>query len=56
MDKSNQELAREINELREEIKQMKEIVTVLFSLMVESEEEEEVPFFATTTDVPRINN
>ncbi|OPY33041.1 MAG: hypothetical protein A4E32_00713 [Methanomassiliicoccales archaeon PtaU1.Bin124] len=57
MSKSNEELSREIVALREEVRQMKEIVAALFSMMVESEEDEEdVPFFSAGADVPRMNN
>jgi hypothetical protein len=57
MDKSTEELAREIKELREEVKQMREIVGVLFSMMVEGEgDEDENPFFGIDSEISRLNN
>ncbi len=41
MSKSNEDLAKEIRELKDELKQMREIVNMLFSIIVESEEEED---------------
>ena len=56
MEKSNEDLAREINELREEVRQMREIIGVLFSMVVESDEEgDDTPFFSNG-EVPRLNN
>ena len=40
MAKSNEDLAREIRELKEEVQQMKEIMSLLFNLVAEQEEEE----------------
>lgn len=57
MDKTNDELAKEIKELREELRQIREIVGVLYGLMIESDEgEEEFPFALGTAEVPRLNN
>jgi cell division septum initiation protein DivIVA len=59
MTKSNEDLAREIKELRDEIKQMKEIVGTLLSMIVESEgdeDEEEYGVLPGGLDIPRINN
>ena len=57
MNKTNEDLAREIRELREEIKQMKEIVGVLSTMVIESDDEdEEAALFPSDMDVPRLNN
>jgi hypothetical protein len=59
MTKSNEDLAREIKELRDEIKQMKEIVGTLLSMIVEvegDEDDEEYAVFPTGLDMPRMNN
>ncbi|MFA5312862.1 MAG: hypothetical protein WC375_06010 [Methanomassiliicoccales archaeon] len=57
MSKTNEDLAREIRELREEIKQMKEIVGVLFTMVIESDDEgEEASLFPADMDIPRMNN
>ncbi|MCE5297193.1 MAG: hypothetical protein LLG16_08855 [Euryarchaeota archaeon] len=57
MSKTNEDLAREIRDLREEIKQMKEIVGVLFTMVFESEdEEEEAGLFPSGMEIPRMNN
>lgn len=59
MTKSNEDLAREIKELRDEIKQMKEIVGTLLSMIVEvegDEDEEEYAVLPTGLDMPRMNN
>lgn len=57
MTKSNEDLVREINELRNEMKQMREVLNVLFSLVVEADEEEEdeVEYPTFVQDVPRFN-
>jgi len=55
MEKSNEELAREIKELREEVRQMREVIGVLVSMVVETDDEEETPFFSSG-DMPRLNN
>ena len=47
MAKSNEDLAREIRELKEEVQQMKEIMSLLFNLVAEHEEEEGDEDFAT---------
>jgi hypothetical protein len=41
MAKSNEDLSREIAELKNELKQMREVVNMLFSIIIESEEEDE---------------
>jgi cell division septum initiation protein DivIVA len=58
MAKTNEDLSREITELRNEVKQMKEIVNMLFTIIVESEEDEEEEIFPglTGNDSPRLNN
>ncbi len=58
MTKNNDDLIREINELKNEMKQMREALTMLFSMVVESEdgEEEEINYPGFIQDVPRLNN
>lgn len=58
MTKNNEDLIREINELKNEMKQMREALTMLFSMVVESEdgEEEEINYPGFIQDVPRLNN
>jgi hypothetical protein len=58
MTKSNEDLIREINELRNEMKQMREVLNVLFSLVVESDDgdEDDVEYPTFVQDVPRFNN
>jgi nucleoid DNA-binding protein len=58
MAKTNEDLSREITELRNEVKQMKEIVNMLFTIIVESEEDEEEVVFPGLggNDAPRLNN
>jgi hypothetical protein len=57
MSKTNEDLAREIRDLREEIKQMKEIVGVLFTMVLESEDEgEEAGLLPSGMEIPRMNN
>jgi hypothetical protein len=58
MTKSNEDLIREINELRNEMKQMREVLNVLFSLVVESDEgdDDEIDYPGFVQDVPRFNN
>ena len=58
MTKNNEDLIREINELKNEMKQMREVLNVLFSLVMESEEgeEEDVNYPGFVQDVPRFNN
>ncbi|MEM2944572.1 MAG: hypothetical protein QXN93_02600 [Methanomassiliicoccales archaeon] len=60
MTKTTEDLVREINELRNELKQMKEIVNMLFSLVVEAEEDDmdeyiEYPMFGGV-EQNRLNN
>ena len=47
MAKSNEDLAREIKELKEEVQQMKEIMTLLLNMVVEQEDDEGDEDFAT---------
>jgi hypothetical protein len=58
MTKSNEDLVREINELKNEMKQMREVLNMLFSLVMESEEgvEDEVSYPGLIQDTPRFNN
>ena len=59
MSKSNEDLAKEIRELKDELKQMREIVNMLFSIIVESEEEEDdyIPYPGTNaSDNLHLNN
>jgi hypothetical protein len=58
MTKSNEDLIREINELRNEMKQMREVLNVLFSLVVESDDgdEDDIEYPTFVQDVPRFNN
>jgi hypothetical protein len=57
MAKTNEDLVREINELRNEMKQMREVLNVLFSLVVESDEgeEEDEGYPGIIQDMPRFN-
>ena len=58
MAKSNEDLIREINYLRNEMKQMREVLNVLFQLVVEADEgdEDDVEFPTFVQDIPRFNN
>jgi cell division septum initiation protein DivIVA len=58
MESSNEDLAREIKELREEVRQMKEIVSALLTMVVESEEDEDesAEMFPSGIEGPRMNN
>jgi len=57
MDKSNEDLAREINELREELRQMREIVGVLLTMVIEEDGgEDDVTLFPNNLEMPRLNN
>jgi hypothetical protein len=60
MAKTNDDLAREIGELKTELKQMKEIVNMLFTIIVESEDEEDEEYAPSlglsTPENFRINN
>ncbi|NLK25933.1 MAG: hypothetical protein GX307_05080 [Euryarchaeota archaeon] len=58
MAKSNDDLVREINELRTEMKQMKDLLNVLFSLVIETDEgdEEEYAFPVFSQELPKFNN
>ena len=47
MAKSNEDLAREIRELKEEVQQMKEIMSLLLNMVVEQEQEEEDEGFSS---------
>lgn len=59
MAKSNEDLSREITELKNELKQMREIVNMLFNIIIESEEEDEeytpYPGLGSTENL-RLNN
>jgi hypothetical protein len=58
MTKSNEDLIREINELKNEMKQMREVLSMLFSLVVESDEgeDEDIGYPGFVQDTPRFNN
>jgi hypothetical protein len=59
MVKTNEDLAREIVELKDELRQMREIVNMLFTLIVESEEEDEdyLPYpGSNVSDNLKLNN
>ena len=57
MSKNNDDLAREIKELRDEIRQMREMISVLFSIVMEDEEDEdELALFPGNIEGPRLNN
>jgi hypothetical protein len=58
MTKSNEDLIREINELKNEMKQMREVLSMLFSLVVESDEtvDEDLGYPGFVQDIPRFNN
>ena len=59
MVKTNEDLAREIGELKDELRQMREIVNMLFTLIVEAEEEDEdyLPYPGSATgDNLKLNN
>ncbi len=47
MAKSNDDLAREIKELKEEVQQMKEIMSLLLNMVAEQDEDGEGEDFAT---------
>ena len=47
MAKSNEDLAREIRELKEEVQQMKELMTLILNMVVEQEEEGEDEEFSS---------
>lgn len=55
LNKTNEDLAREIDELREELRQMREIVGVLLNMVID-EEEDDVALFPGNSEVPRLNN
>jgi cell division protein FtsB len=57
MSTSNEDLAKEIKELKDEIRQMREIVSILFSMVMEGEEDDdEMSPFPGNLEVPRLNN
>lgn len=60
MTKTTEDLVREVNDLRNELKQMREIVNMLFNIVVEAESEEEDDYPASVglggVDQPRFNN
>jgi len=57
---SNADLAREIRNLKEEIRQMKGLIDLLVSLVVESDDDEEDDMsdllLSGASEVPRFNN
>ncbi len=57
MTKSNEDLVREITELKNEMKRMKEALNMLFSLVVESDEEddEDIGYPGIVQETPRFN-
>ncbi len=59
MTKTNDDLVREINELKTEMKQMKEILNMLFTLVVEAdsdEDDDEYGYPGLSQEVPKFNN
>jgi len=55
MSKRNEDLAREIKDLKEEVQQMKEIISLLLNMVAEQEQEEDdefssYPGMSTTSD------
>lgn len=59
MTKTNEDLVREINELKTEMKQMKEILNMLFTIVVESdsdEDDDEYGYPGLAQEVPKFNN
>jgi hypothetical protein len=59
MVKTNEDLSKEIRELKDELRQTREIVNMLFTIIVESEEEEDdympYPGMSSADDL-RLNN
>lgn len=59
MVKTNEDLSKDIRELKDELRQMREIVNMLFTIIVESEEEEDdympYPSMSSADDL-RLNN
>jgi len=57
MTKTNEDLVREINELKSEMKQMREVLNMLFTLVIESDDgdEEDVGYPGIIQDTPRFN-
>jgi len=58
MTKSNDDLVKEINELKTEMQQMKELLSMLFTIVVEQEEDdcEDYGFPMLNQDAPTFNN
>jgi hypothetical protein len=58
MTKTNDDLIREIAELKTEMKQMKEILNMLFTLVIESDDsdEEDFGYPGLSQDMPKFNN
>jgi hypothetical protein len=56
MAKSNEDLAREIKELKEEVQQMKEIMTLILNMVVEQEEDDDDEDFATYPGMATTND
>ena len=59
MTATTEELAQEVNDLKTEIRQMREIVTMIFNLVIESEAEEDEDYIGypglVTVEQPRFN-
>lgn len=58
MKKTTEELVQEVDELRNELKQMKEIVGMLFNMVVDSEDDDDdIPdrIKVSSIDSPRFN-
>jgi hypothetical protein len=57
MNKTNEDLAREIKELREELRQMREVVGVLLTMVIDEDSgEDDITLFPNNLEVPRLNN
>jgi hypothetical protein len=57
VNKTNDDLAREIEVLREELRQMREIVGALLSMVIEEDEDEDgASLFPGNLELPRLNN
>jgi hypothetical protein len=57
MNKTNEDLAREISELREELRQMREVVGVLLTMVIDEESgDDDITLFPNNLEVPRLNN
>ena len=56
MAKSTEDLAREIKELKEEVQQMKEIMSLLLNMVVEQDDGEDEGDFATYPGMATTSN